>query len=1095
MSKEILPGEVTPTLFVGLGGSGGRAVRRIAKHLRARADFGVRYEGLVRFLAIDTNEADLARLRTAPGAIQSTVAISDFDKVEYSALRRGESFADADPYFTQWVHPWYRFREESGAGAGQIRIESRLGFNRAVEVGTLSARLSEIIDALRHHGEGMRKSDAAVQVFVYFSIAGGTGSGGFLPFSYLVRDALGDKRARLFGFAILPEAFEVVAGRNRDGVYANGYAALKELEHLMKLDTSTSGSPTEIPFHYDPRNKSRTKVVRRPFDLVYVVDRPAHFSVDEVGEALADASYIQIFSPILGDQQGDYDNYTKESRALFPSELGGDGYTAFYGTLGASLMLLPRRDLLAYCARRYAASAVRRYLLLDDPRLVSEQQREQFKRFALDPDELATLAPDERGRRIDQAFVARIDMLAEGDREGGTWKRVHKVRETTSAKLTALLSEWEQRARGKTTAIREISADRILDGSWTPASTIGGLSRELEKARADVDSELRAIRSRIEGGDFWTDFLKSAGPDGAPELSPYEQRVVLVGLREPTGLLGSPAIDELVRQIGALDKEADLSREGRFVSEMEACAAQLKKTFRGLDVLLPPFKDKDFEEARERTVAAFNDQVAKLRALLVKRAMQEIRTALGKSTDALRGDFRNIEASAGRLAVELEEKARRFEFDGGSLDGGGPRGGHSLGEANDYALDVEILQHPSGRARFWHLFYADQIATRPETSDQKAMLDALSSALRPRFDDRGKAIARTAREIVGDVERSLIEVAEDALTTSILGDPKSEDPSVRAGLTMDAALALEARYYAAWTEQELAVHDRKKKSAEESIASVAPLFPSKLWSEDTTRVYATKKLKSAIAKAQPLTRFSPESKSVLKHADMLLVGVHPVLGKSPLGSLLDASTEGLSASAIGDWPDPDRLVFYRSVLGVPLYCFPHVNEEMKACYRRFQAQPEKAWPLHIDHHWEGLPDLDPEDRRAEIAEQKKSDRVGVGALALGIARGTIERGADGFVLKVSGASLPLGTSPLGAARALSALEREKPAVHQLAVEPLENAASHLDAAARAELGGTLKIWSERAVALELESRRDAGEEREYDELRQATSILKALTSA
>src|SRR5688572_21628036 len=144
---NILPGEVTPTLFVGLGGSGGRAVGKIARHLRARADYGVRYEGLVRFLAIDTNEADLARLRKGPGAIHSTVAIADFDKVEYSALRRGDRFQDADPYFTQWVHPWYRFREESGAGAGQIRIESRLGFNRAVEVGTLANRLTEILDA------------------------------------------------------------------------------------------------------------------------------------------------------------------------------------------------------------------------------------------------------------------------------------------------------------------------------------------------------------------------------------------------------------------------------------------------------------------------------------------------------------------------------------------------------------------------------------------------------------------------------------------------------------------------------------------------------------------------------------------------------------------------------------------------------------------------------------------------------------------------------------------------------------------------------------------------------------------------------------
>ncbi|MCA9701863.1 MAG: hypothetical protein KC431_30360, partial [Myxococcales bacterium] len=118
MPIRIMPGEVTPTLFVGLGGSGGRAVGRIAKRLRAHNDFELQYRNLVRFIAIDTNDADLARLRkgtTEYGKVDETVLISDFDKVAFSKLRRGELFADADTYFTQWVHDWYQFREESGA--------------------------------------------------------------------------------------------------------------------------------------------------------------------------------------------------------------------------------------------------------------------------------------------------------------------------------------------------------------------------------------------------------------------------------------------------------------------------------------------------------------------------------------------------------------------------------------------------------------------------------------------------------------------------------------------------------------------------------------------------------------------------------------------------------------------------------------------------------------------------------------------------------------------------------------------------------------------------------------------------------------------
>src|SRR5690606_30079462 len=213
------------------------------------------------------------------------------------------------------------------------RIESRLGFFRSIEVGELTRQLSDLLAELRSHQHGMRRQGAPLQVFVYFSVAGGTGSGAFLPFAYLLRDLIGDGGARIFGFAILPDAFESVVGRNRDGTLANGYAALKELERLNRLDTQVPDANEPVTFHYDPRNRHKTTVLRRPFDLVYLIDRPSELSIDDVGEALSDATYVQIFSPILGDQQADYDNYTKESRGVFPPELGHDGYTAFYGTL------------------------------------------------------------------------------------------------------------------------------------------------------------------------------------------------------------------------------------------------------------------------------------------------------------------------------------------------------------------------------------------------------------------------------------------------------------------------------------------------------------------------------------------------------------------------------------------------------------------------------------------------------------------------------------------------------------------------------------------------------------------------------------------
>ena len=1076
MPISIMPGEVTPTLFVGLGGSGGRAIGRIAGRLRSTPDWETQYRDLVRFVAIDTNAADLAKLREGRGElghVDATIGISDFDKVEFTQLRRGEKFADADPYFTQWVHPWYRFREESGAGAGQIRIESRLGFFRSVELGDITRQLTDILTAMMRHDRGMRRHGAPLQVFVYFSVAGGTGSGAFLPFASLLRDLVGDKRARLFGFAILPDAFEDKVGMNRDGTLANGYAALKELERLMRLDAQAP--PEEETFHYDPRNPSRTTVRRRPYDLMYLVDRPDRFSIDNVGGALADATYVQIFSPILGEQQGDYDNYTKESRALFPEELGDDGYTAFYGTLGASVLLLPRRDLLAYCARRYAATAVRRYLLLDDPNLVTDDQRERFRQFQVDPEELDTLSPEVRAERIDESFRRKMDLLAEQDREGGVWKRLFTLRETATEKLQDRLRQVEEELRGLTSRVREISADRILDDQWTPATTVNALSRELASAQDQVKARVATFVAQLEAGDWWSEFLAKAGPDASPELNPYEQRYALISFRAPGGALDPAGADELASTVARLRTEADLGRDSRFRSEMDAHAAEIKRTYGGWDKLVTR-KDADFEAARDRTVATFNEFVDKARAMVLKGAMHELVVALGRGADAMRGSFRNIESSAGRLAAELEEKARRFEYDGGSL----------ASQSNDYLLDVEVLQHPSGRTRFWRWYYADQVETRPESGDQGQVLEAVREALRPKFDERGRPVQRSAREMIGDIEGALIEVAERFLSKQVLGDPASEDPYEKAGLRLDDALVLEAKYYGLYTEQPDA--DPKR-----ALGADAPLSVATLRENEAVQRYVRRKIDAALGKAEPLTRFSPEAKSMIKHADMLLVGLHAGLQRGLVGAQLSEATYGEGLATIEDWPDPERVVFYRSILGVPLYCFPHLNEEMKHAYRRFQTG-EKAWPLHIDHHWEALPDLDPTEKRAELQAKNERLRVAIGALALGAEQGEVALAEGQWSLVLEGATLPLGAGVVEAAEALLGLEEKKPAVYDLAVAPLEDAARK--AAGSNALKETLEKaregWAKRSVALELIDERDDAQEREYRELRRATALLKEL---
>ena len=336
-------------------------------------------------------------------------------------------------------------------------------------------------------------------------------------------------------------------------------------------------------------------------------------------------------------------------------------------------------------------------------------------------------------------------------------------------------------------------------------------------------------------------------------------------------------------------------------------------------------------------------------------------------------------------------------------------------------------------------------------------------------------------------------MARSFLSKTILGDPESDDEYEKAGLRMDDALLLEARYYALQA-------GKPDTDPTDALKDEAPLLPSKLRDDEQLRRYARRKLDATLGKAEPLTRYSPEAKSTLKHADMLLLGLHETVESGLIGQLLKDATEGRGAEVLRGWPDPERLVVYHSILGVPLYAFPHLNAEMKHAYRRFQQMEEgkdKAWPLHIDHHWEGLSDLDPTEARQTLLAARERTRLALAALVLGQTEGTVVSGDDGFKLSLGeGAELPLGIDPLEAAAAMLATEDSKPAIYDTAVSPLVDAARHAadKSETKAALQAAGKTWKSEAVKLELKDDRDAAEEKRYQALRRSAALIDDLLS-
>ena len=258
------PSAVSPTLFVGLGGCGCKIVVRVAKHLKRRHDYDERFKDLVKFALVDTNINDLEGYREEA---DESFLISDFEKEEYANFASGLKFVEADPYFTQWVPQNYRFRAGDTAGAGQIRIESRLGCYYQMKHGDFVPRFRRLLESLKSHEHGHRRLDTSeIRIVICYSVAGGTGSGSHLTLAYMLRDqAAAMGKPSMIGVSVLPGVFEDKTGTNKDGTFANGYAALKEAEHLMKLGAPESRFFPEqgLEFHYDPPTSPKSAGARQ----------------------------------------------------------------------------------------------------------------------------------------------------------------------------------------------------------------------------------------------------------------------------------------------------------------------------------------------------------------------------------------------------------------------------------------------------------------------------------------------------------------------------------------------------------------------------------------------------------------------------------------------------------------------------------------------------------------------------------------------------------------------------------------------------------------------------------------------------------------
>lgn len=169
-----------PTIIIGLGGFGSEIVSMVQEILDVQGNYFKEIEKQVNLAIVDTDVNQL-REKKKLGFRGTIIQISDSMTVEKYLHydREAES---------SWFPSCQILSKKSlTEGAGQVRAISRLALNMALQKGSFLP-LYEDIDKLHLLSE--HNSEQATRVIIISSLAGGTGSGIFLPLAMHLQDYL-----------------------------------------------------------------------------------------------------------------------------------------------------------------------------------------------------------------------------------------------------------------------------------------------------------------------------------------------------------------------------------------------------------------------------------------------------------------------------------------------------------------------------------------------------------------------------------------------------------------------------------------------------------------------------------------------------------------------------------------------------------------------------------------------------------------------------------------------------------------------------------------------------------------------------------------
>lgn len=385
--------KINPSIFLGLGGTGKHVL------LTLRKKFFEKYslkQGLpvTEFAWIDTDEQNVGLDGKALDYTQTQVM---FEKDEIVPLRvsrdqfeRYMNYKNDYPHIWEWLPLSIEAQGPPKDGAKQIRPLGRLAFFANYEniVRKLKEMRSRVVDednVSRTHDMGFEVNVHRINVYIIFSVAGGTGSGIFLDVAYAVKEYI--RNVNSIGYVVLPSVFST---DTTERIYANSYAAIKELEHyalrkdILKKDEETLLKDKESKHDFctwyskSDFDFKKSPIVDTPFDITYLIDNKTSEGAeinlqnkDQLLDMLSENIFLQMTGPTplrtqIKTIQSNIHATMETSKGSWKYEMSGDDsqviyrnyFSKKYASMGVSKIYIPTHRIKKACGLKLAIDIV-----------------------------------------------------------------------------------------------------------------------------------------------------------------------------------------------------------------------------------------------------------------------------------------------------------------------------------------------------------------------------------------------------------------------------------------------------------------------------------------------------------------------------------------------------------------------------------------------------------------------------------------------------------------------------------------------------------------------------------------------------------------